>query len=319
MEPRRAHVRTAVVWLAAFASSLWQVSAQSQPPSSCGADFDRACRFSLCSRGGKKAAVTRSIPLRPPFAVANGPLICLQGSNDGVGFIKESGEPIVVRPNGSFNLSEWTPTRGNVALKPAFARNFFFTSKVPLFGKSGLSRKGYKGNQQLFMNNKCIKLPIVSYRVVNSNGKQKGTVLTGKSERDCVGFKTLTTRILVELEWTNNDDLDLRVTEPDGTVLSRFNPDTETGVFFNDDVPSGCFGSKKAGKEVVAYLSRVFGKVNNVQKGRYRVEVEHTRKCRRRRTPFFVRVTVDGIQKIFKKKTSVKGGGATIFSASFKL
>jgi hypothetical protein len=97
-------------------------------------------------------------------------------------------------------------------------------------------------------------------------------------DQDCDGAdRVIDGPLRVELAWTNDDNLDLRVTEPDGTVISRDHPGPTAsgGRLLRDDNTAGCGKDPhEGGDEVVVWPT---GSVPQV--GTYSVDVEVTEAC----------------------------------------
>lgn len=238
----------------------------------CGAQ----CRFRLCnvSVGMPLAPIGRRINLRPG-SFKSPPIIC--SADNTVGKIMRTGNPeILDKSTGMFiPMNKFRPD----GMSPNLPKRFILARTIISIGRSVVVRKATKGNQHDFLHKQCIRLPITSYKEIDSDGNDVGTVTTaGNKETDCVSLSSGAPTLMFELFWQGSSDLDLEVTEPDGNTLSFSNTsnDATGGVHVTDSNVNEC-GNVKVGREVVSY-----GPNATPLLGTYRFRFRVYRKCERR-------------------------------------
>lgn len=259
------------------------------------------CKFRFCraNRNGNVAQVGTTIRLRSPNTAVN-PYICmLDGS---VGRVIATGVASI-RTN-TFNnamvpINQWSP----LGLDTPFPRRFFYGRQIPGLKLAGLAHLKPKGNQYSYLNDQCFTLPITKYEEVNTNTGEVVGEKTPSGFNNCVSFRTLAHRMLVELFWESSDDLDLVVREPDGDILSRTNPISTTGQKRNDNGKDGC-GEIKVAKEGVIWR-------DEVEPGTYVVRVIQYKNCLLGKAKFTLRVTLDG-QEYFKRTGFADGADMSV-------
>lgn len=155
----------------------------------------------------------------------------------------------------SYRVSDWSGS---------YPSNYFgfypgtFGLDIPGIGRVNDDRDQYLRAHAL-----CVRLPIVSFTV---RGKKKRR---NKDPRHCVEFSAVTSRLEIQLIWDTADDLDLRVTEPDGVVVDKTNR-SGTGSTFREVHAGDCTAARWASRETYrhqlhhAHLS---------QDGTYKVEI----------------------------------------------
>lgn len=154
-----------------------------------------------------------------------------------------------------------------------------------------------------FLNDLCVKLPIKTYELVSPRtGKKKRRVRTSGDGKDCVAFRTKAHKILVELSWNSIDDLDLSVTEPGRTQLSRFRRETNTGKLTGDVAGELCDRILKRGRETARY----YRNQSIVRRGRYVARVRHFNNCGKGPTKWILRVSANG--RVIKTKRGMSNG-----------
>lgn len=270
----------------------------------------KSCTFKLCQAdSGEVAPVGRPILQRPPNVAPFGPVICRRGIN--MGLVLRSGEAVVEVGKQRTPISQSTPKR----LTTNFAKSFFKVARVRQLGKSVIIKGKSRGNQQAFLDDLCIRLPILEYQTLSKAGTANGHFFTNGKPTDCVSFKARNAQLLVELSWTSSDDLDLAVIQPDGQLLSRFSKKTSQGGAFTVDSNNMVYDSDNAvGKELARYNnSRV------IIPGAYLIQVRHFENCGNGPTAWNVRVSVNGKQILFEKGTSNRGDDALIGTFSFRI
>lgn len=128
-------------------------------------------------------------------------------------------QPIVEFKSGeTVRILQWRPKK----LSPSFPKRFFKASRNRRLRASCVSNLRLRGNQQQFVDDLCIRLPIKTYEIVDRRTRRvQDVVRTDGTENDFGSFRSRASNILVEL--TSGDDFDLAVKEPRGSQLSRFN------------------------------------------------------------------------------------------------
>lgn len=124
------------------------------------------------------------------------------------------------------NITKYQPK----GLSPRFPQNSFNLLPIrfpPVPGEMGLARRGSVGNQEDFVDDLCILIPITRYAVLDGNGKVQRKVST-RQRIDCISARVRAPLILVELTWNSDDDFSLHVTEPNGEKLYFRNQRSET-------------------------------------------------------------------------------------------
>lgn len=255
------------------------------------------CRFRLCSPNeAEPDPKGRLIRLLQTGAIPNRPLICLTSLKDKVGFVK-TGEPLVELPDlTTVPINTYKPP----GLKKKFAKNFFLAKNEPeiILRRSGIAKRPLKANQWDFLDLLCIRLPVINYELVKGKKhprKPRKIITTAGNPEDCVSFRTTTTRILVELLWNSDDDLELELTEPDAAPLNRANPKSPgKGILYPESVPA-CSGLRKTGQETAVYRARRDGKKGIFMKrGTYQYKVIHFKNCGNGPSQWILRVSING-------------------------
>lgn len=246
----------------------------------CG-ELTSKCSFKFCGiTSGALTRIGRKLMPHGPNVRSPGPSLCRRSTRDRIGRIISSGEPLVIEesnPAVETPLKRWFP-RG---LTVPFQSGFFYAGNTSVFRRSTVFRKRFLGNQAAFINNSCIRLPILiferrakwidgfrgSFEVVNTKQQIK---------KDCVSFIPLPTYFHITLNWDSKDDLDLIVYEPDGTRLNKNNmhsPNT-CGRLGRDKVYDACFSrNKTSGMEVVYY------RACQPPTGTFTIKAEHHTNC----------------------------------------
>lgn len=206
-------------------------------------------------------------------------------------------------------ISEFSPAGLDTSFPKRFFR-FYPLQFVP--EETGVGRLRTKGNQQDFLDDLCVVLPIRSYGVVEKDGSI--TRVSGGSPRQCVSFRTRNPMVLIELSWDSADDFDLEITEPSGTVVSRDAPDAGVGELNNDNNVGACAIMIPAGKEAVLYRQE-----DELMSGDYTATIKHFNNCGGGRTRYRLRVIVDGDVVVFKTGFSNALKDAVVTRVNFSL
>lgn len=225
--------------------------------------------------------------------------------------MRSTGEAILLLKGGEeIPISQWRPN----GLSPKLPRKFFKVGKGRTMRESGIRSSTIRGNQQKFLDNLCVKLPIKTYEIVEPRtNKLKEVVKADDKDTDCVSFRTRTTKILIELSWDSMDDFDLYVTEPDGKQLSRFQQKTETAKLIGDFITDGCIKPFSESRETAVYADHTEG----VQRGTYNVEGRHLNNCGGGPTKWRLRISINGILVKTKRGTSNGDGDVVIAKSTF--
>lgn len=275
-------------------------------PSAAQANCGSICRFRLCSLDeptgvdppGRRVQI-RASRISPPT-----PLICLTGLDDEVGYVTKIGDPLVeISDTVHVPFNQYRPTRDGMTLAPKFPRRFFRVGNVPRLRRSSIVRFGqYRGNQEHFLDLICVKIPIIKYEMVKRTKKKVRPgkiIMTDQNPEDCVAFQPSIMTILADLTWEGADQLDLSITEPDGTVLNRITPNTARGNFDGDEVKN-CGKTQKLGAESAFYKKRTDGRRGVfIPRGEFIYDVDIFKKCKKpARVRWNLRITVDGVLKV---------------------
>lgn len=268
------------------------------------------CNFDLClaNEFGTTTRKGRRILLRSP-GLALGQYVCR--GNDNFGLIKTGEAKVTFSKLMDFTpISKYRPA----GLNTPFPKNYFRLTKIRNNGNLGVSRARSQGNQEDFLNDLCVKMPINEYTLERPSGAKIRTLKTS-DPMDCFTFRAAVPKVLVELSWDSPDDFDLNVMEPNGFTINRFNMQSSTGRlnedFGADNYPE-CNG--RIGKESIRYIRGV-----DIQRGVYRVAVRHFRNCGKGTTNFIVRVTIDGKLMNTSRGKSNGNDGEVVSRLSFKV
>lgn len=264
------------------------------------------CSFRFCNiNTGKAGRVARRFNIQAANLATITPVICRRSFTDNVARILTTGEPVIIEDGPKVletPLKDWTPPN----LSPNFPPNFFFAGDSLVVNRSGLYRKEYAGNQRFFINETCIKLPILSYQKIPRGGGDPINVTTrGRKKRDCVSFVPFPTNLKIRFEWDTSDDLDLVVTEPGGAVLNKFDREGSVcGTLRRDDGTDGCFGrgpGPAGGAETIQY------RTCDPPLGVYQIRAEHFSNCGRDgETTWRLTVSREGV--IIREMSGVSDG-----------
>lgn len=252
------------------------------------AQCGKQCQFRMCRLGDRSLRPKGTFTfMRAPFTSLSG-VICLPGQN--VTNLR-SGEAMVAQKNdpNMVPISKFSPP----GLMPNFRKRFFrFFPLQFVPNEQGIGRLPTVGNQQDFLEELCVVLPIRSYDLVEGD---KVTRVGPGGRRQCVSFRSRNPRVLVELSWDSSDDFDLEVTEPSGMVVTRENPDAGNGKFNNDNLVGLCGTGIPAGKEAVLYRQD-----RELIPGDYTATIRQFNNCGQGRTRYRLRIIMDGKVVIFR-------------------
>ncbi|CDF34443.1 unnamed protein product [Chondrus crispus] len=263
----------------------------------------RFCRLSDMSLRGKGARTF----LRAPFTSLSG-VICLPGSNvtdlrSGQAMVAQGKDPNMVP------ISQFSPA----GLDTSFPKRFFRLFPLQFVPEEqGMGRLRTRGNQQEFLDDLCVVLPITSYGEFEKD--ESITRVSGGGRKDCVSFRTRNPMVLIELSWDSADDFDLEVTEPNGTVVSRDAPDAGVGELNNDNNVGACNIMIPAGKEAVLYRQE-----DELMSGDYTATIKHFNNCGDGRTRYRLRVIVDGEVVVFRTGLSNAPKDTVVTRVNFSL
>lgn len=160
-------------------------------------------------------------------------------------------------------------------LNTRFPRKYFTVADAPVTrGKSVIVRKTSKGNQNEFVDKQCFQLPIKTYEQF-----QDGVAVTVNSKGDrksCVAFRARAPDVSIQVIWFSGDDLDLKVEEPDGTLVTS-DPDFRTSQCGRHGGNGGIDACNLflGARERVDYDR----KCDKFQRGKYKVTISHSTNC----------------------------------------
>ena len=242
----------------------------------CGAE----CSFRLCRSNEFLAAMTVGSKVYlgvPAFAMQ--PFICrLNEENVRI----KTGNPLIRQSDRTFvPLDKWNGT------SRAFPSRFFRNRKIKGLNFSGITfKEPDNAAQWAALKDQCIKLP-----VLKANGRKLPPPAKGEN---CVSFRMKAPKMQVSAFWKSDDDIDMRVIEPDTEVAAWKSPSSNGRHLGNNNVDA-C-GSVKIGKEIVVYD-------DEIDKGEFCVVLRMRKKCNKgTTTKYWITVAIDG-----KNITTVKG------------
>lgn len=242
-----------------------------------------SCKFRTClpnTLGLPKPAGGRNL-LRSPGISLSG-FVCLEDVN--IGTVRKTGEALVEVNGTMIPISTYKPPK----LSRPFRRSQFGLFPIPfLGGKQGIGRRESRGNQEKFLDNLCVVLPITKYNVIAEDDAVAERVMSD-DEDSCVSFRTRTVEVLTDLTWNSSDDLDIKVITPSGTVLDKNNPLTPDARLTETEQENTCDG-RTASKETAAIFNPM-----PAEKGTYTVEITHFKNCMDGPSDWELRFTVNG-------------------------
>lgn len=249
----------------------------------------RKCKFRFCKADGEDPPNLRQkgarILIRGPDSSRTGYICRSFPGGKTLGVIKSTGTAIVNKNGVTRPINRWRPA----GLSPRFPRNYFQLYNILfLQGLQGPGRRASRGNQEDFLDDICVVLPITAYDILNTDGSIARSISSTKA-KDCISFRTRNPAILVEVAWNSSDDFDLFVEGPPGSDGERI----------NDNNIGNC-GVPPAGKEAVVY--------DDFMAGDYKIRLFHFNNCFNKVTKWRVNVIVNGV-RIFQRngRSSVDG------------
>eukprot|EP00180_Rhodochaete_pulchella_P000104 Plantae.Rhodophyta-Rhodochaete_pulchella.ctg10660.p1 GENE.Plantae.Rhodophyta-Rhodochaete_pulchella.ctg10660~~Plantae.Rhodophyta-Rhodochaete_pulchella.ctg10660.p1 ORF type:complete len:328 (+),score=42.74 Plantae.Rhodophyta-Rhodochaete_pulchella.ctg10660:301-1284(+) len=241
-------------------------------------DCGSFCRFKLEDYGsGVLLLSTPGVPLTPAIQVKK---------NDRIVHVLRSGQPLVSADGGALKLISRVSPDG---LLRRFPRRLFKTFDRTEYG-SGIGHRFLRKNQREFLDNLCVVLPLRKF-IIQPAGPQPKLVFSTRPT-DCVQFRTVVPRILVELTWTSHDLLELQLVEPNGFKFKPDNPDgnPETEGRYSIDTWTSCDSDTvRENRMSVWYPRRA-----NADRGTYKVKIREVGGCGDPPTVFRVRVYIGG-------------------------
>lgn len=270
-----------------------------------------SCVFRLCRANAEPGNILsppgRKILLRSP-KLARNPILCNVENNLGE-FTTGEARVAPIGSSSSVPISQYRPN----GLSKRFRVDYFKFREIRFLpGKFGVSREKSRGNQEDFVDDLCVSIPITSYQIIRKNGSVKQVNNAGPN--DCVTFETTAAKVIVELIWNSAHDLDLSLVEPDGNAINRFNPRSDTGGVLAGDAQSENCLRGVLGKEQIRYL-----RTADVPTGLYTITLSHHNNCDGIATRYEVRVIVNGKVVLFKKGKSNLDGSAVIRTLTFDI
>ena len=150
------------------------------------------------------------------------------------------------------------------------------------------------GNQNRFTHGTCFYVPVKTYALQLPN--RRCTLVDAEKASDCFVFVAYTPDIIFELQWFDTgDDLDLIVTEPDGSTVNYTHTRSVCGRMHSGDGGiDGCDVAKET-REKVEY----FRSCPDFQRGKYKLAVRHLTNCGEGGTRYYLRAIQDG--KVIKQ------------------
>lgn len=300
------------LWLTTHAqNSLFCATPRPRPRRvpGCG-DF---CTFRLCNTNGSIFQLPQAafILLGAP-RTALSPFICKSGNDV---FDVKTGQARVftegVHSRDSYTpISRWRPR----SLSHSFRGNAIKAFKMTYIDFYGIGRMPTKGNQWKFLHDRCMILPIRSYR---TRPGPSGRVINVRGDRTaCVAFRTSAPTIHAQLIWNSADDLDLGIVEPNGNIIDNFCPRSSAGKLNGDNNEGFCDTGLTQGKENI-----VFFPGGPIQRGSYEVFAKHSKSCTGGSTEARLQVMKNGVvvisDKIRSKRSLTSEEDQEIFTKRF--
>lgn len=226
-----------------------------------------------------------------------------------MGRVLKTGEAKVSRSGMGrpMRISQWHPT----GLSDAFSAGAIRCASIPGIAASGVVKRAAVWNQHMYLDGVCVVLPIYEYEAMDEDGRVvKVKATNGKTE--CVSFRAVAARVVVELRWLSGDDLDLAVVEPDGDRVHFRKTSSESGALWSDSGVDGC------GVSPVMMERTVYRVAEMIQSGKYAVKAMHARNCGLGPTKWRLSVTVDG--RVVKRASGLsdeKKAGRVIKNSMF--
>ncbi|CDF38970.1 Gal-2,6-Sulfurylases II [Chondrus crispus] len=237
------------------------------------AQCGRSCRFRLCRTDGSLRPTGTRVLLRGADYTRSASVCRNFPGGRTLGSIRKTGVALVESGSRTTPINRYRPN----GLSHPFPPNYFRLSPLTFQRElRGVSRRSPVGNQEDFLDDLCIRLPIRNYNIQNTDGSVFRTIATSDA-RDCVSFQTVVRPIVVDVAWDSSDDFDLSVDGPPGSQGGRI----------NDNLVYQC-GNLPAGKEAVSFTNMVPGK--------YTVKLFHFNNCFNNRTRWVVNIVINGVR-----------------------
>ena len=228
------------------------------------------CNFRLCRSNEFLAPINVGAKVRMGAAgVVSTPFICSLSET----LTKVvTGEPMIETDAGFVPMKSWT------APSTPFPKKFYFAKTIPSFGgRRGITFKTPTAEQWALLDTKCVILPVVK----TDAGRLP------KDPDNCVSFRTQNPMIRITASWNSDDNINMRVAEPDTEVVSAGSP-SRGGVHAGDFNLDAC-GKVSIGKELVTYR-------NECMPGEYCVRLRMKKKCMPNRTKYSISVAIRGVE-----------------------
>lgn len=257
------------------------------------AQCGRTCRFRFCRPDGSLRPKGARILLRGADYTRTASICRNFTGGNTLGNIKRTGAALIESGSLTTPINRFRPE----GMSPFFPRNYFRLSTLEFErDRQGISRRAPRGNQEDFLDDLCVRLPITNFDIENEEGNVVRTIATS-NPRDCVSFRTIVRPIVVDVAWDSSDDFDLSVEGPPGSEGGRI----------NDNLVALC-GQIPAGKEEVSF--------SNMVPGTYTVKLFHFNNCFNSRTRWVVNVVVNG-QRILRRKGRSNVDGREVLELTF--
>lgn len=290
-----------------------------------GARCGEFCNFRWCSANDVRTVSQpgRSLLLRDG-GIASNPFVCRRvverkgedNINEAVRVLK-TGEAEVhpakdrsQMPPPFVRISKYRPP----GLKPRFPKDYFSLQRInfpPIPGEKGFARKGSVGNQEDFVDDLCVLIPIKSYTVMTEQQEEVKNVRT-RERADCLSVRTIAPLLLVELTWNSGDDLDLSIREPNGNVIDfRKRKSSTGGRLIGDQNPGRCREQAPNGREQIRWL-----RSDSPESGDYKITIRHFENCGFGASTWSLAVALRGQNLFFKRKTSNKDDDQRTFQTT---
>lgn len=287
------------------------------------------CAFRFCQANGFRTVFAEAGPrlLLRDANVASHPFVCRKVIEDPRTFFNRSirvnkvGQaevhPAALRgesPRPFVKISKFSPS----GLSPKFGKKYFTLREInrfpPIPGEKGISRQMSTGNQEDFVDDLCVKIPVTSYDLLNEDLTLDKRIRRTSQPEDCVSFRSLLPKILIELTWDSSDDFDLSVKEPNGEKINFNNDRSGTGGRLINDQNVGRCGLDPDGREQIRWLV-----TDSPDVGKYVVTVKHFKNCGNGPTNWSLAVIINGKAEVFKTGTSNKDDNKKVVKAKFNL
>lgn len=247
-----------------------EVPPNQRVPSSCVGQ----CRFSLCDGRGELTLARPDSPLTS--AICEDQLGSITIASTGEARILFQGSHIPISKIPGHNMAP-------------FPASFFKTVFKGARDGSAVTHQTLQPGQGQLLNNRCVQLPVKRYIYDSFFSNDVENRIGSNPLIDCIGFKVIVPRILVKLEWSGNDDLDLEMIPPKGKAINFRNSKTDLGILLNDDKRDACGKSRRR-----AGIEKILIKGDKILLGKYKARVRLFARCNRD-VQFRIEIYIDGI------------------------